>query len=203
MGVDIQTYRGRIGGFSRNFGTDVITVQYIVNFTRGLKTIGTVVFIGILLLLAGIEQNPGPISESTSNRTPANATILKVCGLPKSIGADSLIGIFENTRRQGGGNVLRVDIDKNDSSALVEFEEAEALQLVLGKRPIRIDDKDVSVEIYSSMDESNSSQKGGADEVFADKPSDEQLGSDSEHVNISGAGMCFFLNHSWLSIFTS
>jgi hypothetical protein len=48
-----------------------------------------------------------------------------VCGLPKGIGTDSLISIFENTRRQGGGNVLRVDINENDSSALVEFEEAE------------------------------------------------------------------------------
>ncbi|XP_060581706.1 uncharacterized protein LOC132738255 [Ruditapes philippinarum] len=194
MGVDIQTYRGRIGCFSRNLGTDVITVQYIVDFTRGLKTIGTVVFIGILLLLAGIEQNPGPISESTSKRTPANATILKVCGLPTSIGTDSLISIFENTRRQGGGNVLRVDIDKNDSSALVEFEEAEALQLVLRKRPIQIDGKDVSVEIYideGSMDENNSSQTDGSDEVFADKPTDQQLGSDSEDGNMSGAGMCF------------
>jgi hypothetical protein len=48
-----------------------------------------------------------------------------VCGLPKGIGIDSLINIFENTRRQGGGNVLRVDVDENNSSALVEFEEAE------------------------------------------------------------------------------
>jgi hypothetical protein len=72
MGVDIQTYRGRIGCFSRNFGTDVLTFQYIVNFTRGLKTIGAVVFIGILLLLAGIEQNPGPISGKLS-------TIKSIC----------------------------------------------------------------------------------------------------------------------------
>jgi hypothetical protein len=68
MGVDIQTYRGRIGCFSRNFGTDVIIVQFTVNCTRGIKTIGAVVFIGILLLLAGIEQNPGPISGKYSRR---------------------------------------------------------------------------------------------------------------------------------------
>ncbi|XP_060567644.1 interferon-induced very large GTPase 1-like [Ruditapes philippinarum] len=191
MGVDIQTYRGRIGCFSRNFGTDVIIVQYTVNCTRGIKTIGAVVFIGILLLLAGIEQNPGPISESTSERTPANATILKVCGLPKHIGIDSLINSFENTRREGGGKVLRVEIDENESSALVEFEEAEALQLALRKRPIQIEGKDVSVEIYIDEgcmgDDNNSQQMDRAGEIFADNPNDLELGSDFEHVNKSGA----------------
>lgn len=194
MGVDIQTYRGRIGCFSRNFGTYVIIVQYTVNCTRGIKTIGAVVFIGILLLLAGIEQNPGPISESTSERTPANATILKVCGLPKRIGIDSLINTFENTRREGGGKVLRVEIDENESSALVEFEEVEALQLVLRKRPIQIEveGKDISVEIYIDEgcmgDNNNSQQMDRAGEIFADNPKYLELGSDFEHVNKSGAG---------------
>jgi hypothetical protein len=63
--------------------------------------------------------------ESTSTRTSANATILKVCGLPKGIEIDSLMNTFENTRREGGGKVLGVEIDKNNSFALVEFEEAE------------------------------------------------------------------------------
>ncbi|XP_060577569.1 uncharacterized protein LOC132734741 [Ruditapes philippinarum] len=186
MGVDIQTYRGRIGCFNRNLGTDVLTTIYIAEFTRGLKTIGAVVFIGILLLLAGIEQNPGPISESTSKRTPAHTTILKVCGLPKGTREDSLLSFFKNLTQPRDGNVLRVHIDENDLSALVEFDEAETLQLVLKEKTIKIDDKDVSIEIYfdeSSVDENNSSQIDNADEVFEDITSDEELGSDYEHVN--------------------
>lgn len=60
MGVDLQTYRAKIGTFRHSVGTDVLTIVCYVNFSGGLKSVGSVVFIGILLLIAGIESNPGP-----------------------------------------------------------------------------------------------------------------------------------------------
>ncbi|XP_053374008.1 uncharacterized protein LOC123530892 [Mercenaria mercenaria] len=60
MGVDIDTYRGRIGTFKHSCGQDVVTIVCVINFSRGLKYVGAVLFIGILLLIAGIEANPGP-----------------------------------------------------------------------------------------------------------------------------------------------
>ncbi|XP_053403314.1 uncharacterized protein LOC128558366 [Mercenaria mercenaria] len=60
MGVDLETYRGRIGTHKHLCGQDVITVTCIISFSSGLKRIGAVLFIGVLLLKAGIESNPGP-----------------------------------------------------------------------------------------------------------------------------------------------
>jgi hypothetical protein len=60
MGVDIQTYRARIGTYSNSRGGDVVTVAKQVNIRDGIKTIGCLIFIGILLVMAGIELNPGP-----------------------------------------------------------------------------------------------------------------------------------------------
>ena len=50
--VDIATYRARIGCFSfrLGFAMDLDT----------LRVIGVFGFIGILLLIAGVEMNPGP-----------------------------------------------------------------------------------------------------------------------------------------------
>lgn len=60
MGVDIQTYRCRIGTYRHSVGVDVVMVECIVNFSQGLKTVGCVAFIGMLLIMSGIEANPGP-----------------------------------------------------------------------------------------------------------------------------------------------
>ncbi|XP_052799968.1 uncharacterized protein LOC128231335 isoform X1 [Mya arenaria] len=60
MGVDIQTYRVRIGTNKFANGTDVVLLQRCVNFSAGLKAVGAVTFIVMLLLMAGIEPNPGP-----------------------------------------------------------------------------------------------------------------------------------------------
>ncbi|XP_052811136.1 uncharacterized protein LOC128238876 [Mya arenaria] len=60
MGVDIETYRGRIGGFKGSIGCDVVTVPCNVNFSSGMNAFGAVVFIGLLLIMGGIEPNPGP-----------------------------------------------------------------------------------------------------------------------------------------------
>lgn len=60
MGVDIETYRGRIGTYKHTIGLAVVVVECIVNLSKGFKTVGAVVFIGMLLIMAGIEINPGP-----------------------------------------------------------------------------------------------------------------------------------------------
>ncbi|XP_053398425.1 uncharacterized protein LOC123556853 isoform X2 [Mercenaria mercenaria] len=74
MGVDTETYRGRIGIFKFASGVDVIILQCTLNFSGCLKAVGSLVFIGILLFMAGIEQNPGPteqdeeVTESADNK---------------------------------------------------------------------------------------------------------------------------------------
>ena len=61
MGVDIGTYRCRIGTFRHGPGIDVILLKLCVNYGSGIKTIGAVSFIGLMLIMAGVEMNPGPI----------------------------------------------------------------------------------------------------------------------------------------------
>jgi hypothetical protein len=64
MGVDIGTYRGRIGSFNHRLKLVVNDRDKSrVNFDCALKCIGSVVFVGLLLVLAGVEQNPGPFGK--------------------------------------------------------------------------------------------------------------------------------------------
>ena len=60
MGVDIQTYRARIGTYVHAKTGFVIKNTAAENLGDGLKTVGCFLFIGILLIMAGIESNPGP-----------------------------------------------------------------------------------------------------------------------------------------------
>ncbi|XP_053382507.1 uncharacterized protein LOC123541488 isoform X2 [Mercenaria mercenaria] len=62
MGVDISTYRCRIGCFNGISGSSVLTKRVYSSSDDGLKTVGSMLFVGILLLIAGIESNPGPIT---------------------------------------------------------------------------------------------------------------------------------------------
>ncbi|XP_053390568.1 interferon-induced very large GTPase 1-like [Mercenaria mercenaria] len=97
MGVDIATYRGRIGTFSHNFGLDVITVECIVNFSQLMKGIGSVAFIGILLIIAGIEQNPGP--KEKEDKSIYTSVLIKV--LPTFIEKLNLDKILINLMTKG------------------------------------------------------------------------------------------------------
>ncbi|XP_053388800.1 uncharacterized protein LOC128551887 isoform X2 [Mercenaria mercenaria] len=58
MGVDIATYRSRIGCFG---GVRLKTVVVCNQCTMDLNIDGTIFFIATLLLIAGIEPNPGPM----------------------------------------------------------------------------------------------------------------------------------------------
>ena len=60
MGVDLQTYRARIGNYANSKTCIVISNTTAVNLNDGLKNVGCFLFIGILLIMAGIEPNPGP-----------------------------------------------------------------------------------------------------------------------------------------------
>ncbi|XP_053388844.1 interferon-induced very large GTPase 1-like [Mercenaria mercenaria] len=59
-----------------------------------------------------------------------------------------MVMFFENEKRQGGGNVNNVIIDREKRSAVVEFEEGKALDKVLQKRPIVIMGTEINVEVF-------------------------------------------------------
>ncbi|XP_060588547.1 interferon-induced very large GTPase 1-like, partial [Ruditapes philippinarum] len=147
MGVDIQTYRCRIGTFRSLQGFDVKTLSCCVNYSRGLKIVGSVAFIGILLLIAGVESNPGPLTTEKCTCS-AHKTKIKVSGLPTNVDEEDLENLFENEKRQGGGSVKQITMFPNKAIAIVEFEEEEAVEKVLKKRPINIKKKTVDIEPY-------------------------------------------------------
>ncbi|XP_060586869.1 interferon-induced very large GTPase 1-like [Ruditapes philippinarum] len=147
MGVDIQTYRFRIGTFKSVQGLDVKTLTCSANYSRGLKIVGSVAFIGILLLIAGVESNPGPLTTAKCTCS-ANQTKIKVSGLPTNVDEEDLENLFENEKKQGGGSVKEITIFPDKATAIVEFEEEEAVEKVLKKRPIKIKKKTVDIEPY-------------------------------------------------------
>ncbi|XP_053390073.1 uncharacterized protein LOC128552998 [Mercenaria mercenaria] len=143
MGVDIQTYRAKIGTFRHSCGVDVVTLVLVVNFSHGLKAVGSVLFIGLLLMMAGIEPNPGPIESGATQSTK-----IKVTGIPKRATAEFLILFFGNVNRQEGGKVKTVTIDNDGNSAIVEFEETEAVDRVMKQVPVKMLKTEVNIEIY-------------------------------------------------------
>ncbi|XP_053388849.1 uncharacterized protein LOC128551919, partial [Mercenaria mercenaria] len=143
MGVDIQTYRAKIGTFRHSCGIDVVTFVLVVNFSYGLKAVGSLLFIGVLLMMAGIEPNPGPTESGNTQSTK-----IKVTGIPKTADAEILTFFFENTKRKGGGTVKQVTVDNDRNSAIVEFEKAAAVDRVMKQQPIKILETEVNVEVY-------------------------------------------------------
>ncbi|XP_053390506.1 uncharacterized protein LOC123532348, partial [Mercenaria mercenaria] len=140
MGVDIQTYRAKIGTFRHSCGIDVVTFVLVVNFSYGLKAVGSLLFIGVLLMMAGIEPNPGPTESGNTQSTK-----IKVTGIPKTADAEILTFFFENTKRKGGGTVKQVTVDNDRNSAIVEFEKAAAVDRVMKQQPIKILETEVNV----------------------------------------------------------
>ena len=55
---------------------------------------------------------------------------------------------FEHTKRQGGGPVKHVSMNKTDKTAIIEFEDTDSVKRVLGKQPIKIQGTLVEVESY-------------------------------------------------------
>ncbi|XP_060593824.1 uncharacterized protein LOC132748269 [Ruditapes philippinarum] len=74
MGVDIQTYRARIGSYRHYRCSGAIDscrsfrgIDVAIKVSNDLKTVGCVFFIGVLLILAGVEPNPGPRGIDTAS----------------------------------------------------------------------------------------------------------------------------------------
>ena len=56
---------------------------------------------------------------------------------------------FEHTKRQGGGPVKHVTLNKSDKMAIIEFENADSVTKVLDKQPIKIQGTPVEVGAYT------------------------------------------------------
>ncbi|XP_053390551.1 uncharacterized protein LOC128553429 [Mercenaria mercenaria] len=98
----------------------------------------------------------GTINEKPENKTgepemlvtEEKQTKIVVSNLPSSVHVEVLEMFFENTRKYGGGPVFHVDIDEANGTATVEFEEPEAVDIVLNKCPIMMLGQKVEVTVY-------------------------------------------------------
>ncbi|XP_052797658.1 uncharacterized protein LOC128229814 isoform X8 [Mya arenaria] len=91
MGVDIQSYPVRIGTNIFAHGTDVVLLQCCVIISAGLNAVGAITFIVMLLLMAGIEPNPGPPkkdwqahSDKDSTKSPLEAHFVRFRAINRS-----------------------------------------------------------------------------------------------------------------------
>ncbi|XP_071137980.1 protein mono-ADP-ribosyltransferase PARP14-like isoform X2 [Mytilus edulis] len=75
--------------------------------------------------------------------------MLRVTKLPPTTTQDSLLYFFENTRKYGGGDVEDVEYDEDTASAIITFEEDEAVDIVLQKMPIMFNNKVIEVEAHN------------------------------------------------------
>ncbi|XP_052088539.1 protein mono-ADP-ribosyltransferase PARP14-like isoform X3 [Mytilus californianus] len=91
-----------------------------------------------------------PVDEDKMEDEPAQTTtnMLKVTKLPLDTTEDGLRFFFENTRKYGGGDVDDVEYDEDTRTAIITFEEDEAVDIVLQKIPILFNKKAVDVEAH-------------------------------------------------------
>ncbi|XP_053390075.1 interferon-induced very large GTPase 1-like, partial [Mercenaria mercenaria] len=80
-----------------------------------------------------------------------------VSGLPKNVSVDFLTMFFENENRQGGGPVKHVEINEENQSALVEFQEAESVEKVMRKKPIVLQETEVKLSLFAEDSWDNTS----------------------------------------------
>lgn len=73
---------------------------------------------------------------------------LLVTNIPAPADKDLLEMFFEDTKRQGGGPVRCVSLDRKENCAVVEFEKPGAVQKVLDKQPVKMLGTTVKVEMY-------------------------------------------------------
>ncbi|XP_060573685.1 interferon-induced very large GTPase 1-like [Ruditapes philippinarum] len=181
MGVDIQTYRARIGTYSHFRGSDVTTVP---NISDELKTVGCVLFIGILLMIAGIELNPGPKEEERINVTSAKTSRIKISQLKKTINKEVLKSFFEN-EQNCGGQVKNIKFDNKTQSAIIEFENNSAVNRILDNKPLKIDG--IEVEVDNLVHDSIGAQIDYAYDAQGDETTDQQFDYDDEHAKLLSA----------------
>ncbi|CAC5424295.1 Protein mono-ADP-ribosyltransferase PARP15 [Mytilus coruscus] len=84
--------------------------------------------------------------EEKLRKTTTN--MLKVTKLPPNTTAEFLENFFENTRKFGGGDVEDVEYDEETRTAIITFEEDEAVEIVLKKIPILFNKKAIEVSAH-------------------------------------------------------
>ncbi|XP_078671108.1 protein mono-ADP-ribosyltransferase PARP14-like isoform X1 [Branchiostoma floridae x Branchiostoma belcheri] len=118
------------------YGKDVGTVM--VSFTEPISTLDT--------LLARCEGRE--LEQQTISADKVRATnCIQVTGIPPKASKDNLYYYFENTRRSGGGPVAEVELDKDQGTALVLFDDHNVIERVL-KHGHTIQKKKVTVEPF-------------------------------------------------------
>ncbi|XP_019646077.1 PREDICTED: poly [ADP-ribose] polymerase 14-like isoform X2 [Branchiostoma belcheri] len=118
------------------YGKDVGTVM--VSFTEPISTLDT--------LLARCEGRE--LEQQTISADKVRATnCIQVTGIPPKASKDNLYYYFENTRRSGGGPVAEVELDKDQGTALVLFDDHNVIERVL-KQAHTIQKKKVNVEPF-------------------------------------------------------
>ncbi|XP_056006116.1 protein mono-ADP-ribosyltransferase PARP14-like isoform X2 [Ostrea edulis] len=89
------------------------------------------------------EQHGGdPPEEETE------VAMIKVTNIPPDTSEDSLLFFFENRRKSGGGSIKELEYDPDTQSAVITFEDPEAVKRVLGKMPILFSGKQIGVEEF-------------------------------------------------------
>ncbi|XP_053389480.1 protein mono-ADP-ribosyltransferase PARP14-like, partial [Mercenaria mercenaria] len=84
--------------------------------------------------------------QDMSEETPAKITVSK---LPSTVDEPFLEMFFENVKKFGDGiTVVHVDLDEEDASAIVQFDQPESVDIVLNKCPIKMMGKEIEVVVY-------------------------------------------------------
>ncbi|XP_048244604.1 protein mono-ADP-ribosyltransferase PARP14-like isoform X2 [Haliotis rufescens] len=74
--------------------------------------------------------------------------VILVQGLANTVTNETLTDFFENRRRNGGGEVEIVEIDRDSATALVYFEKGDVVRRVLQKAPLVLEKKKIEVSEY-------------------------------------------------------
>ncbi|XP_071137975.1 protein mono-ADP-ribosyltransferase PARP14-like [Mytilus edulis] len=96
------------------------------------------------------DRDEGKLEEKHRKTT---TNMLKVTKLPPGTTAEFLENFFENTRKFGGGDVHDVEYDEDTASAIITFEEDEAVEIVLKKIPILFNKKAIEVSAHNVNEE--------------------------------------------------
>lgn len=95
----------------------------------------------------GSEEGQGP---GSSSRLQSRSIVVR--NLPPPAEDEEYLNIFfECKKRQGGGPVKSVTLFKDSHSAIIEFEQSDAVRLVMEKIPITMHGSEVHVEVFKRL----------------------------------------------------
>lgn len=130
----------------------------------------------------GVKAASGRADSGAQAQGSGRATdAILVKNLPSSVNAEFLELFFESKRKQGGGPVKHISLDKENHVAVIKFEEPEAVEIVMSKRPLKMLDVILQVERHIPLlDESETVDRM----EFRGLPT--QLSDDIRQMNIEG-----------------